>query len=451
MATIVAGDHGESLGEHGEPTHGMLLFEGALRIPLIVSGPGVGAAERQDPATIVDVLPTALALTNQPHEDTAGRNLLAPQAAVPDSYAETEYPTVAGWTPLTSLVEDRWKLITADQPFLFDLQSDPGEQENLARVRAPVVQAMSARLAALSKTSAVGDTKPGGVSLETAERLRSLGYIAPSPAPVSGAGGQNPASAMAAWSAFESALASINSGRTADALPALVKLTAAYPSSSIFHSTYARALAATGRKQDALNRFRAAVKQWPADATLYHELAVVARELGLADEARRAEEAALALNLSDPAAHNGKGLLLADAGRAAEAASAFEEAVKLDSTNAVYFSNLGNARRAQGDLGRALAAYQKALELSPQLPDAANGLGAVLVQQKRAGEAIRWLEQAARDPNFVEAQLNLGIALQESGDLERAKAQYQKVLSIRGPQVKEREAARALLGQLEKR
>src|SRR5262245_37081129 len=124
-ATIVAGDHGESLGEHGEPTHGMLLFDGALRIPLIVNGPGVGAAERQDAATIVDVLPTALALTNRPHEDTLGRNLLAPPPASADSYAETEYPTVAGWTPLKSLVEDRWKLITADQPYLFDLQSDP--------------------------------------------------------------------------------------------------------------------------------------------------------------------------------------------------------------------------------------------------------------------------------------------------------------------------------------
>jgi arylsulfatase A-like enzyme/tetratricopeptide (TPR) repeat protein len=458
-ATIVAGDHGESLGEHGEPTHGMLLFEGALRIPLIVGAPGMSGSERQDPATIIDVLPTALALTNQPREGTAGRSLLDPPATNADSYAETEYPTVAGWTPLKSLVEDRWKLITADQPFLFDLQADPGEQENLARVRAPVVQAMSARLRVLSDqagekpslSAAASGAKAGNVSSETAERLRSLGYVAPSAATPSGAGGQNPANVMEAWSAFESALTSINSGRTAEALPALSKLSAAYPASSIFQSTYARALATTGRRQEALARFRAAVKQWPADATLYHELSVVARELGFADEARRAEEAALALNVSDPAAHNGNGLLLADAGRDADAAAAFEEATRLDPTNAVYHANLGNARRAQGDLARATTAYQKALELSPQLPDAANGLGAILVQQKRAAEAIRWLEQAARDPNFVEAQLNLGIALQESGDIERAKAQYQKVLSITGPQVKEREAARTLLAQLEKR
>ena len=479
-ATLVLGDHGESLGEHGEPTHGMLLFEPALRIPMIVSTPGVAPAERRDLASVIDVLPTALAITTQPAPETPGRNLLAPPSGDRETYAETEYPTVAGWTPLKSLVQDRWKLIAADRPFLFDLQSDAGEQEDLARVRAPVVQAMSARLSDFDKpkglspqesavvggdkpsglsTTGVGGDKPSGLSKETpsglsretVERLRSLGYVAPSAAPATAAGGKNPAQMMQAWGAFESALTLVNSGRVADSLPALSKLSAANPSSSIFQSTYARALASSGRRQEALIRLRAAVKQWPADATLYHELAVVARDLGMADEASRAEEAALALNVSDPSANNGKGLLLAEAGRPAAAAKAFEEAVRLDPTNAVYHSNLGNARRAAGDLAGAAAAYRKALELSPQLGDAANGLGAVLVQQKQPGDAIRWLEQAAKDPAFVEAQLNLGIALQESGDTERAKAQYRKVLTTKGLHMKEREAARSLLAQLERR
>jgi arylsulfatase A-like enzyme/Tfp pilus assembly protein PilF len=464
--TLVLGDHGESLGEHGEPTHGMLLFEAALKIPLIVSGPGVVPAERQDAASVIDVVPTALALTGQPPVGTLGHNLLAKPAPDREAFAETEYPTVAGWTPLRALVQDRWKLVTADRPFLFDLQSDTAEQEDLARVRAPIVQAMSARLAALQERSKEGGlgrgdkaslsaaaprAKAEGLSIETADRLRSLGYVAPSAAQVSGAGGRNPADMMPAWAAFETALTAINGGRTADALPSLSRLSSAHPESSIFQSTYARALASSGRRQEALIRFRAAVKRWPADATLYHELAVIARELGLADEARRAEEAALALDVSDPAAHNGKGLLLADAGRDAEAVKAFEEAIRLDPTNAVYHANLGNARRALGDLAAAAVAYRKALDLSPQLPDATNGLGVVLVQQKQPAEAVRLLEGAARDPAFVEAQLNLGIALQELGDAERAKAQYRKVLAAKSAQPRDREAARTLLAQLERR
>src|SRR5207342_1436893 len=110
---------------------------------------------------------------------------------------------------------------------------------------------------------------------------------------------------------------------------------------------------------------------------------------------------------------------------------AFEEAIRLDPTNAVYHANLGNARRALGDLAAASAAYRKALDLSPRLADAANGLGVVLVQQKQASEAIRWLEQAAKDPAFTEAQLNLGIALQELGNIDRARTQYRMVLAAR--------------------
>ena len=62
-----------------------------------------------------------------------------------------------------------------------------------------------------------------------------------------------------------------------------------------------------------------------------------------------------------------------------------------------------------------------------------------------------WLEQAARDPAFIEAQLNLGIALQESGQLPRAKAQYRKVIASTGPHARERDAARTLLASLERR
>ena len=40
--TVVAGDHGESLGEHGEAAHGMLVYEAALRVPLVLAGAGLG-------------------------------------------------------------------------------------------------------------------------------------------------------------------------------------------------------------------------------------------------------------------------------------------------------------------------------------------------------------------------------------------------------------------------
>jgi len=452
-AVIVVGDHGESLGAHGEPTHGMLVFEPALRVPLIVRAPGVVPAERADGASLVDIAPTVLALARVSAGASPGRNLLELPSTDIESYAESEYPTVAAWTPVRALVRDRWKLVVASKPALFDLSNDPGELTDLSATKAAMVNAMTARLAEIRQRPAGTGSAPGAplVSAETAARLRSLGYVAPSATPVAETGGIDAATAMDAWATFEAALTDVSAGRVAQALPALSRLVTQYPGSPIFASTHARALAATGRTRDALARFRDAVQRWPGDWSLYHELAVVARDLGLAEEALRAEDAALALDPDEPSALNGRGLLLADAGRHEEAARAFEHATREDPTNGVYFANLGNARRALGDLDGATVAYQQAIDRAPDLGDATNGLGVVLVQQQRAADAVPWLERAAQDPAFVEAQLNLGIALQESGNLPRAVSQYRKVLATPGPHERERDAARTLLGQLEKR
>jgi Tfp pilus assembly protein PilF len=393
-----------------------------------------------------------LAIAGASPVPTTGRSLLERPSTDIETYAESEYPTVAAWTPVRALIRERWKLVASSTPKLFDLATDPGELSDMSAAKAAMTKAMTARLAEIRRPSS--NREPGAaqaVSAETAARLQSLGYVAPSAVAVPDTGGVDAATAMDAWASFEAALADVTAGDPARALPALAKVSARYPGSPIFASTHARALASAGRAREALVRLRAAVKQWPGDWSLYHELAVLARELGEADEARRAEDAALALRPGEPSALNGRGLLLADAGRHDEAARAFEHATRQDPTNAVYFANLGNARRALGDLDGAAAAYRTALDRAPDLGDALNGFGVVLVQQRRAADAVPWLERAAQDPAFVEAQLNLGIALQESGNLPRAVTQYRKVLSMPGSHAREREAARALLGNLERR
>ncbi len=448
---VVVGDHGESLGAHDEATHGMLVFEPALRVPLVVRAPGVAAEVRHDAVSIIDIVPTVLALAGRSAEAADGRNLLGTAGADVDSYAESEYPTVAAWTPVAALVRGPWKLVMADRARLFDLRTDPGESQDVAAAHAATARELTAQLQGMRRVTATpgasGVAAP--VSAETAQRLRSLGYVAASAARA-GTAEVDPASAIRDWSAFEGALTDSRTGRLARALPVLAHLTTTYPDSPIFASTYARTLAASRRAPEALTRLRTAVARWPDDWSLYHELAVVARDTGARDEALRAEDAALALSPREPSALNGKGLLLAEAGNHAEAARVFAQAVEHDPTNAGYRANLGNALRASGDLDGAAGAYRQALERVPDLTDAANGLGVVLVQQGRAAEAVPWLERAARDSQFVEAQLNLGIALQQSGNLARAREQY-RIVAATGGRSRERDAARALLGQMDQR
>jgi arylsulfatase A-like enzyme/Flp pilus assembly protein TadD len=448
--TVVLGDHGESLGEHGERAHGMLLYEGALRIPLVIEGPGVPVGEHREPVSLVDVAPTLLKLAGLPAPDgMQGRDLFGPPAGTPETYAETTYPQVVGWSPLAALVEERWKIIAPDDggEELYDLAADAREGDNEASRRPATVQGGLSRIAALRGSASASTVMPGA---EAQERLRALGYVgsapAPAPAPASAGRRSNPAARIRAWVAFEDALELLNLRRAADAAPALAALVKAHPESQVFASTYANTLSALGRHQEALGVYRSAVRLWPHDSMLYHDLAVAAQRAGRREEAARAEEAAVALDPGNAAALNGLGLIFVEENRQADASRAFDRAVAADGTSAEYVANRGNARRAAGDRSGAEQDYRKALALDPGWGNALNGLGVLLVEQGRAADAIPLLERAVRaDSTFWEARLNLGIAFQTAGRQAEAAAAYRAVLAAPERFSRERRAAATLL------
>jgi choline-sulfatase len=411
---VVAGDHGESLG---------------------------------DPVSLVDVAPTVAGLAGLSPVAGDGTDLFGDAAAEREAYAETDYPLVAGWSPLASLADDRWKLVDAPDPELYDLTRDRSERQNLASSQPGTVRGMLARLTELrARATASARATPAP---DVAERLRALGYVAGPAVPRTGRR-PNPAAMMPAWAAFESALSAPGTPAGAAAsLHSLRALARQHPGVPIFQTTLAGTLAERGQHREALAIYRRAVERWPDEGQIFHDLAASARAAGLIEEARRAEEAALALDPENPLAHNGLGLLLAGAGRPGEARRAFERAAALDPTNAQFAANLANAAREAGDAATAGREYRRALDLDPELPDALNGLAVLLVQAGRAQAAIPLLERAlVRDPAFIEARLNLGIAAQEAGDLAAARAAYAAVLRAPAGFEKERRAAADLLSNL---
>ena len=451
---VILGDHGESLGEHGERTHGMLLYDGALRIPLVIAGPGVSAGEHRRPVSIADVAPTVLRLAGLAVADgIQGRDLLSGSGESHEVYAETQYPRTLGWSALASLVEERWKVIAPEGAAseLYDLEHDPAERDEASARKPDVVQAAAARLAAIRQGEAA--PAPAAASPETQERLRALGYIGTAP-PLRPAGraGINPAAQIATWVAFEDALGQINAGSARDALATLAALHAANPGAQLIAATYANALSTQGRHREALAIYRNAVRSWPGDSMLFHDLAVAAQRAGLGGEAARAEQAAIALDAKNGAAHNGLGLLHVEANRVVEARQAFERAVAADPSSAEYLTNLGNAKRASGDRAGAEAAYRSALASDPGAANALNGLGALLVETGKPREAIPLLERAAAsDASLWEARLNLGIAHQTAGNLDAAAVAYRAVLGAPPRFGRERQAAKELLASLARR
>jgi arylsulfatase A-like enzyme/tetratricopeptide (TPR) repeat protein len=454
-STIVAlaGDHGEGLGDHREQSHGMLLYDSTLRVPLIVLAPGRTKPETLDArVSLADLAGSLLMMAGVKPAPLMGTSLLSREPGTRDVYSETEYPRAAGWHALGALTDDRWKLILSSEAELYDLSVDPGETQNLASTHGSLVdgrvEAMTRRIRELSQ--AKSPRSGAGVAPEAAERLRALGYVSGSTQPANDSDtGPNPARTIDEWNRFEKALSDVTAGHAAEVLPVLRDLAGRFPASRVFRSTYARALKDTGHARAAISAYKAALTQWPGEASLYHDLGVAARVDGDTKEALRAEQAALTLDKENPAALNGLGLLQAESGAAAAAAASFERAVSRDPSNASYWTNLGNARRELGDLDRADRAYRKALDADGGFADAANGLGVILVQRKRPAEAIPFFQQAlTRDPALHEARLNLGIAYQQSGDDTKAAETYRQILTSAPPASRERQAAGALLKEV---
>ena len=463
---VIAGDHGEGLGDHGERTHGMLVYDSTLRVPLIVAGPGVAAATRDESVSLTDVAPTILLAAGLTAPDAMkGRDLLVGGATAgrqpdrgDDLYSETEYPRVAGWTPLQALTDGRWMAIRAGASTeLYDLQNDPLQEHDVSRVQTAVAAAMAARADKVHASATTSTAR--AIPADAQERLRALGYVASATQPDPLTGARNPAATIAIWNEFEDALDALGAHRPGT-VATLRTLAASNPDAPVFQTTYARALKETGQLQAALAVYQQAVRRWPTDAALFHDLAVAARDAAnaapgaiggraLREEATRADQASLALDPNSATAHNGLGLLAADEGRAAVAAKAFEQAARIDPNNAPYWANLGNARRALGDRTGAEQAYRRALEVDPRAADAANGVGVLLVEANRPAEAAPWFERAiAAAPDLVEARLNLGIALQQSGQRARAAEAYRQVLAAPARFKRERDAASKLLAAL---
>jgi tetratricopeptide (TPR) repeat protein len=410
----------------------------------------VAAGAHRRPVSIVDVAPTVLRLAELGvPAGMNGHDLFSGPAAAHEVYAETQYPRTLGWSPLTALVEERWKVIAPEGggEELYDIENDPGERENVSARRPEIVQAAATRLSVIRKSETASSSAAPGA--EAQERLRALGYVGSAPAQPSSGGAPNPAAQIATWVAFEDILDRLNSGRPAEAATKLAVLSAANPLAQVIAATYARTLSELGRHREALAVYRNALRTWPDDSMLFHDLAVAAQRAGRRDEAMRAEQASVALDPKNGAAHNGLGLLLVEDDRLDDARQAFERAVAADTSSAEYLVNLGNAKRASGDRAGAETTYRSALKLDPGSANALNGLGVLLIETGRPADAIPYLEKAAQsDPGLWEARLNLGIAHQAAGQLDAAAAAYRAVLAAPTRYARERRAAAELLASL---
>jgi choline-sulfatase len=186
---IVVGDHGESLGEHGEDTHGYFLYDATLHVPFILRAPGLVPRGRavSGPVELVDIAPTVLDLLGLPPlEKAQGKSLRRRIDGTDDgrsamAHAETLMPRLEyGLAALHMVRDSRYKYIEAPRPELYDLEMDPGERHDLASSETDRGREMASILStwkggANDEAAAAGSRRT--LSREEEERLRSLGYL----------------------------------------------------------------------------------------------------------------------------------------------------------------------------------------------------------------------------------------------------------------------------------
>ncbi|HEX3556339.1 MAG TPA: sulfatase-like hydrolase/transferase [Thermoanaerobaculia bacterium] len=465
----VAADHGESLGEHGELTHGLLLYEPTLHVPLLLRAPGrLTSRVVRTPVSLVDLAPTLAGLLGRafagpgvrPRDgrDLAPDLLAGREPAAGEVYAESQYPAIFGWSPLAALRRRDLKYIAAPKPELYDLGKDPKETANLLD-REPAAKGFAARLAEI-EAGAVAAPRPAAADAETRARLASLGYVAgaaprPAPAKPGAPAGIDPKTMVDLFQRFERANTHLQDGDVKAALGDLEALVAADPGNPVFRGKLAEAWRSQGDFARAVPLYRQAAAAAPADPEAWYNLAAALQEAGRLPEARGAIERALKLDASRPEAHNTLGIVEMGEGKLEPARQEFETAARLDPRNAHALNNLGNVLKAMGRLDDAEHAYQRSAALAPRYAEPLNGLGTLEVERDQPRAALPYFERAlALAPGYHEVRLNRAIALDLAGDPAAGASAYRDFLAATAGDprfAEQRRAAQQLLARLTSR
>jgi arylsulfatase A-like enzyme/Tfp pilus assembly protein PilF len=405
----VAGDHGEMLGEHGEITHGFFVYDAAVRIPLILAGPGIPAAEVADQVRIVDVLPTVLARLGLPVPEAVQGVDLLPLAAGERlrlvAHSESWFPRYHyGWSELQSIQDGRYKLIKAPRRELYDLEADPEEQRNLAEEQADLADRMEGALDQLlaEVTGDAAGRGPQPVDAETAERLQALGYLGGSSSAAvldDDRPRGDPKDKIGLYNLLKEATAASVAGDLDVAVATVRRALAEDPEIVEAHMLLGNVLRKDDRHDEAVAAYRDALALDPEHREALYSLALAYKETGHLDEAL----------------------------------AGLERAAELDPKNGKVIWQIADVRMRQGRFADAEAELLRALDLDLDRPRFLLKLGECYVEMERLDDAGRRLEEAlAVHPDLATVHFTLGLVHEKSGRVPEAIDAYRRELEHNG-------------------
>ena len=448
-AILIVADHGESLGEHGERTHGTFLYDATVRVPLLVKLPDVAASRVVAvPVETADLAPTIASMAGASLGTVDGRSLLPLLAARdgaagdPDrpAYAESYYQNVLlGWSPLRAVRTARWKFIEAPRPEMYDLERDPGELRNQVDGRAALASGLQRALPFLRADASAGGA-PAAAG-ESAERLRSLGYLSGSTTPSSATRGVDPKDRVEVWAAIEDGIDRV--GRDPrGAQQAFARTLRLDPANGLAMKYLADLSFRAGRLREARDGYRRAIAAGFRHPDAFVNLASIAEREGRPDEARAALMDAVQVVHADGDAWNRLGLLEARLGAVDAARRAFTSAIAAEPVRAEPYYNLAMMERRAGNEPAAQAHLQEALARNPAYPEARYELGTGYLLARQPEPALEAYRAAlAARPDYAEALFGAARAALDLGRTDDARRDYERFVRVAPPEYRQQVAA----------
>jgi choline-sulfatase len=452
---VIAADHGEGLGDHGELMHGMFTYDATQHVPLLISGPGVTAEVVEQPVSLVDVTPTVMSILGLPVPDGLdGRPVPAaePRPLYMESY---ELRDRFGIAPSVGLVDATDKYIDLPRPELYDLAADPGETADLS-----ADPAHAARLAAMKATlDGLGFPAPGAqptaVDPEVTAQLAELGYVQGSFSGDTSGPLPDPKDKKRVVGLSQRGERLEMEDKLEEANEVYATLIEENPEINEFRNRRAMLLSRLGEDKEALAVAREALSHDEDNPVLQASLAAMLGKSGAYDEAaklylsaaegtpfnprlRRSAVAALLSGSDGPAAGIKQGLAYLEkypdddhiaglvgigywrTGEQDIAISYLERGVKADVPERDVAFDLAQAARTEGDVDRAVELLQLEVKNYPRNEMAARGLIAELSQRKDwagvEGLARSQLAYLPDDPMMWHAEAQALFNLQNYAD-----------------------------------
>jgi choline-sulfatase len=247
VAVIIAADHGEGLGDHGEAQHGDLLYDATMHVPLMVAGPGVAPATVTTPFSLRRIFDTVLEFAGA--ESPGGEEVVLGEAMKPF----LDY----GWRPQVMAVEGSIKTIFAGRAEVYDLDADPAELHDLAG-RKDLSRATRAALRDYPIPSPVPQAAPAALDPEAQRKLASLGYVASTVTPAVRADAPRPVDMTELFPLLDQAAAAFVREEYAKCIPLLETILGRDPHNLEAALRLATANSALGREAAAVAAFERA-------------------------------------------------------------------------------------------------------------------------------------------------------------------------------------------------